>query len=173
MPLDGSAVRRGVMKSLGDSAVRRGMVNRIKESARCHFQPTFSSFLTWSLPVQVQELLYLVRELPDQVLQLLELRKLAGRSQGASGLCPAARGRAVGNAGNGAGTPRPDPETSGIGPGAPADAGRRPGAPGPGLTLIRNRLGSKSFCCCFLPCRACRRGHHCCRCHHCRRCQSG
>jgi hypothetical protein len=30
-----------------------------------------------------------------------------------------------------------------------------------------------SFCCCFLPCRACRRGHHCCRCHHCRRCQSG
>ena len=173
MPLDGSAVRRGVMKSLGDSAVRRGMVNRIKESARCSFQPTFSSFLTWSLPVQVQELLYLVRELPDQVLQLPELRKLAGRSPGAPGPCPAARGRALGNAGTGPGTPRPGPETSGIGPGAPADAGRRPGAPGPGLTLIRNRLGSMSFCCCFLPCRACRRGHHCCRCHHCRRCQSG
>ena len=145
MPLDGSAVRRGVMKSLGDSAVRLGMVNRTKGSARCSFQPTPSIFLTWSFPVQVRELLNLVRELPDQVLQLPELRKLPGRSPGAPGPCPEARGRALGNAGPGPGTPRPGPETSGIGPGAPGDAGRGPGAPGPSLTLTRNRFGLSSW----------------------------
>ena len=52
-------------------------------------------FLTRSLSVQCQKLLYLIREPMDQVLQLPELRKPENRTPGAPGLCPAARGRAV------------------------------------------------------------------------------
>ena len=108
-----------------------GRADSIYETFALFYEP-FASFLT-------------IRELPGQVLQLPELRKLPGRSPGAPGPCPEARGRALGNAGPGPGTPRPGPETSGIGPGAPGDARRGPGAPGPRLTLTRNRFGLSSW----------------------------